>query len=71
VALAPEEAIYSMNALNPRLEKTSKSAALAILTAGVPTLSVSFSGRRQIFVESRTDASLELVSRLVYGRSEA
>lgn len=58
VALAPEEAIYSMNPSGPRLEKISKSSALSLLTTGVPTLSVSFDGRRQIFVESRTDANL-------------
>jgi predicted ATPase len=58
VALAPEESIYSMNPAGPRVEKISKSSALSLLTTGVPTLSVSFDGRRQIFVESRTDASL-------------
>ena len=58
VALAPEEAIYSMDPSGPRLDKVTKSAALSILTAEVPTLSVSFDGRRQIFVESRTDANL-------------
>ena len=58
VALAPEDAIYSMDPSGPRLDKVSKSAALSILTADVPTLSVSFDGRRQIFVESRTDANL-------------
>lgn len=58
VALAPEEAIYSMDPTGPRLVKVTKSAALSILTADVPTLSVSFDGRRQIFVESRTDANL-------------
>jgi hypothetical protein len=31
---------------------------LAILTFGVPTLAISYDGRRQIFVESRTDADL-------------
>ncbi len=58
VALAPEESIYAMNPDGPRVEKVSKSNALSILTTGVPTLSVSFDGRRQIFVESRTDAYL-------------
>lgn len=58
VALAPEDAIYSMDPSGPRLDKITKSAALSILTADVPTLSVSFDGRRQIFVESRTDANL-------------
>lgn len=58
VALAPEDAIYAMDPSGPRLVKTSKGNALSLLTAGVPTLSISFSGRRQVFVESRTDASL-------------
>ena len=58
VALAPENAIYSMDPTGPRIQKVTRSAALSILTAGVPTLAVSFDGRRQIFVESRTDASL-------------
>jgi hypothetical protein len=38
-----------------RLVKTSKDAALAILLTGVPTLSVSYENRRQVFVESRYD----------------
>jgi ABC-type branched-subunit amino acid transport system ATPase component len=58
VALAPDDAIFVMRPTSPRLQKTSKSAALALLTAGVPTLSVAFGGRRQVFVESKTDASL-------------
>lgn len=58
VALAPEDSIYSMNPRGPNLEKVTKSAALLILTAGVPTLSVSFDGRRQVLVESRTDAKI-------------
>lgn len=40
------------------MEKVTRSGALSILTAGVPTLAISFDGRRQIFVESRTDANL-------------
>jgi len=58
VALAPEEAIYSMNPLGPRMQKISRSEAVSLLTAGVPTISISFDGRRQVFVESRTDAYL-------------
>ncbi len=58
VALAPEESLYKMNPTGPVIEKCSKGEALSILTTGVPTLSVSFDGRRQIFVESRTDANL-------------
>lgn len=58
VALAPEESIYAMNPSGPRIEKVTKGSALTLLTSGVPTLSVAFDGRRQVFVESRTDASL-------------
>lgn len=58
VALAPEESIYAMNPDGPKVEKVTKSSALSILTTGVPTLSISFTGRRQVFVESATDAEL-------------
>ena len=58
VALAPEEAIYEMSPIGPSIEKCGKSRALSILTAGVPTLSISFEGRRQVFVESKCDAKL-------------
>lgn len=54
-----------MNPVGPKVEKVSRSAALSLLTAGVPTLSVSFDGRRQVFVESRTDAG---VYELLYQR---
>ena len=56
VALAPEKSLYEMNPIGPKVEKVSRSRALTILTAGVPTLSISFDGRRQVFVESRIDA---------------
>jgi hypothetical protein len=58
VALSPEDSIYKMNPDGPRIEKVSRSSALSLLTVGVPTLSISFDGRRQVFVESRTDAKL-------------
>jgi len=58
VALAPEESIYAMNPEGPSVDKISKSSAVSLLTTGVPTLSVSFDGRRQVFVESRTDANI-------------
>lgn len=56
VALTPEDAIYTMHPNKPGLHKTNKSEALAILTDGVPTLSISYDGRRQVFVESLADA---------------
>ncbi len=58
VALAPEEAVYAMNPDGPSIDKISKNEALNLLTTGVPTLSVSFDGRRQVFVESKTDARI-------------
>ena len=58
VAMSPDEAIYVMNPDGPSVDKTSKSRALSILTTGVPTLSVAFDGRRQVFVESHADAAI-------------
>lgn len=57
VALAPEEAIYIMNKVAPRLEKASKDKALRILTANVPSFSVNYENRRQVFVESPYDVA--------------
>lgn len=57
VALAPEESLFVMNKTNPRLEKVSKDKALRILTSGVPSLSIHYENRRQIFVESKYDIS--------------
>lgn len=56
VALAPESSLYAMyKADHKRLQKTTKDKALAILTTGVPTLSIDYENRRQIFVESQYD----------------
>jgi AAA15 family ATPase/GTPase len=57
VALAPPEAsLYAMSKdEQKRLQKTTKDKALAILTTGVPTLSIDFENRRQVFVESQYD----------------
>jgi len=57
VAMAPEESVYVMKPGVPGLHKTSRAEALNILTVGVPTLAISFEGRRQIFVESPSDAT--------------
>jgi AAA domain, putative AbiEii toxin, Type IV TA system len=56
VALAPEDAIHVMRPGEPGLHKTSKGEALNTLTEGVPTLALSYDGRRQVFVESPVDA---------------
>jgi energy-coupling factor transporter ATP-binding protein EcfA2 len=56
VALAPNSSIYVMHKQGQnRLQATSKDAALGILTSGVPTLSVNYENRRQVFVESKYD----------------
>jgi ABC-type cobalamin/Fe3+-siderophores transport system ATPase subunit len=56
VALAPNSSIFVMHKQGQnRLKATSKDAALGILTSGVPTLSVNFENRRQVFVESKYD----------------
>lgn len=57
VALAPDESIYLMQSDGPSLQKVAKSRALNALTSGVPTLALTFEGRRQVFVESPADAA--------------
>lgn len=58
VALAPDHSIFVMHKQGPdRIGITSKDAALGILTSGVPTLSVNYENRRQVFVESKHDVS--------------
>lgn len=57
VALAPIESLYAMRKGDVnRLVKTSKDGALSILMAGVPTLSMNYENRRQVFAESHYDA---------------
>ncbi|WP_158554731.1 ATP-dependent nuclease [Methylovirgula sp. 4M-Z18] len=58
VALAPDDSIYVMTPYQPGLRSVSKSEALNLLTAGVPTVAISYDGRRQVFVESPTDAKV-------------
>jgi ABC-type Mn2+/Zn2+ transport system ATPase subunit len=55
VALAPENTIFIVNKTGQRVEKVSKDKALKILTAGVPSFSVNYENRRQVFVESPND----------------
>ena len=55
VALAPEESIYVAQKDNIRVRKASKDFALNILTSGLPSLSVNYENRRQVFVESEND----------------
>lgn len=56
VAVAPEESVYVMRPDKPGLHKVGKRQAIAVLTSEIPTLSIDFSGRRQVFVESQYDA---------------
>ncbi len=55
VALAPEKSLFVINKTTPRIRKTTKDEALSILTQGVPSLSVNYENRRQVFVESEYD----------------
>ncbi|WP_051113282.1 AAA family ATPase [Lunatimonas lonarensis] len=55
VALAPEESIFVVNKSGIRIEKVKKDKALKILTSGVPSFSVNYENRRQVFVESPCD----------------
>lgn len=58
VALAPETSLYEMRDGISGLTKITKQDALNRLTFGVPTLSIDFSGQRQVFAESDTDAGI-------------
>lgn len=55
VALTPEENLYVVNKHTPRIEKVSKDCVLGILMSGVPSISINYENRRQIFVESKND----------------
>lgn len=58
VALAPESSLFEMKDGRVGLLKISKQEALNRLTFGVPTLSIDYTGRRQVFTESDTDAAI-------------
>lgn len=55
VAIAPEESLFLMKKDENRIEKAIKDSALSILTSGVPSFSVNYENRRQVFVESPND----------------
>lgn len=55
VALSPDESIFIVNKTGIRIEKVNKDKALKILTSGVPSFSVNYENRRQVFVESPYD----------------
>ncbi|MBL7858118.1 MAG: ATP-binding protein [Cyclobacteriaceae bacterium] len=58
VALAPESSLFAIEKGEDTTIITSvtKDAAINLLTAGVPSLSINYENRRQIFVESKYDA---------------
>lgn len=55
VALCNEDNLFVMNKTGQRVEKITEDKALKILTAGVPSLSINYENRRQVFVESKYD----------------
>jgi len=55
VALAPKDSIYTMIDSKPYIQSNTRDAALKILTEGVPSFSINYENRRQIFVESPYD----------------
>ena len=57
VAMAPEESLYVMQKEEPRIKKRSKEQIMKLLTDGIPSFSIYADNRRQVFVESDTDAS--------------
>lgn len=58
IALAEESSIFVVKKYgSPRIEKASKDFALKILTEGVPSFSVNYENRRQVFVESPNDVT--------------
>lgn len=58
VALAKEESLFVMDKTTRIPVKTTKDRALRILTTGVPSLSINYENRKQVFVESEHDVSV-------------
>ncbi len=60
IALSPEDSIYVLenSSFRHNLKKTPKDGALTILSSGIPTLSINYENRRQIFVESEYDEGI-------------
>jgi ABC-type branched-subunit amino acid transport system ATPase component len=56
VALAPEAYLYAMSKAEGRISKLAKDRCIKLVTAGVPSLSIDFESRIQVFVESKYDA---------------
>lgn len=72
IAVAPEESIYTMSTGVPGLVKTTKRRAIAMLTSEIPTMSIDFEGRRQVFVESGFDVKrYEMLYRHLSGKIDS
>ncbi len=69
VALAPEDSLFELVKGSSTPRRVTKQQALNRLTFGLPTLSIDYSGRRQVFVESLTDAAAyEALASIMKGR---
>jgi ABC-type transport system involved in cytochrome c biogenesis ATPase subunit len=56
VAVVPPESVHAMQPEQPRLKKVTQRHAISLLTSEIPALSISFHGKRQVFVEDKNDA---------------
>lgn len=56
VAVSPNESVHLLEPVTNRITAESKRRAVSSLTSDIPTMSIDFSGRRQVFVESTYDA---------------
>jgi len=57
IAVAPPESVHAMQLEQPRLKKVTQRHAISLLTSEIPALSISFHGKRQVFVEDKNDAA--------------
>ncbi|WP_181170848.1 AAA family ATPase [Mesorhizobium sp. B2-6-2] len=72
VAVSPDESIHLLEPLTNKISAESKRRAVSTLTADIPTMSIDFSGRRQVFVESDFDADrYQLLYQLLAPRLES
>lgn len=69
IALSDEESIFVITNAGAKITKTNKDAALKILTEGVPSFSIQYENRRQIFVESPYDVEYYEQLYSIYGSS--
>lgn len=57
IAMAPDDSLFVMQKDEPRIVKKSKEQIMKLLTNGIPSFSIYADDRRQVFVESDTDAA--------------